>query len=119
MRVVVDIFGKDLDDVRALHFDHPGLKAEFVWPNRSRITIAPDTPVGTHDVLAVGKYGIRGARLFAVSEGLTEVTEKEPSDTPDTAQPVPMSAAVNGTSDGKGTTSGSSGACSCTVGTRA
>lgn len=100
--VVVDIAGKDLDDVKALHFDHPGLKAELLKPNQFKVTIAADTPVGSHDVRAVGAFGISGARLFAVSKNLTEVREVEPNDSPDKAQAVPMNAAVNGTSDGNG-----------------
>jgi hypothetical protein len=101
-QVELEIAGKDLEDVKALHFDHPGFKAELVKPNQFRVTIAPDVPVGTHDVRAVGKYGISGSRLFAVSQGLTEVREVEPNDTPDKAQSVPMNCAVNGTSDNNG-----------------
>jgi hypothetical protein len=100
--VLLEIAGKDLDDAKVLHFDHPGLKAVPVQPTRFRVTIAKDTPLGTHDVRVVGKYGISGARLFAVSRGLTEVLEVEPNDTPDKAQRVPMNAAINGTSDGNG-----------------
>lgn len=100
--VIVDVAGKDLDDVKALHFDHPGLKAELVKPNQFKVTIAADTPVGSHDVRAVGAFGISGARLFAVSRGLAEVREVEPNDTPDKAQAVPMNAVINGTSDGNG-----------------
>lgn len=100
--VVLELAGKDLDEVKTLHFDHPGFKAELVKPNQFRVLIAADTPVGTHEVRAVGTYGISGARLFAVSRGLTEVREVEPNDTPDKAQPVPMNAAVNGTSDNNG-----------------
>src|SRR5262249_3293663 len=76
--------------------------AELVKPNQFRVTIAPDVPVGTHDVRAIGKYGISGSRLFAVSQGLTEVREVEPNDTPDKAQLVPMNCAVNGNSDNNG-----------------
>src|SRR5262245_13320301 len=47
--VLLDIAGKDLDDVKALHFDHPGLKAELVKPNQFRVSVAADTPPGTHD----------------------------------------------------------------------
>src|SRR5256885_17250271 len=68
--VSLEITGKDLDDVKALHFDHPGFKAEFVKPNQFRVTITAETPVGTYDVRAVGKYGISGSRLFAGSRGL-------------------------------------------------
>src|SRR5262249_53545482 len=101
-QVELEIAGKDLDDVKALHFDHPGFKAELVKPNLFRVTIAPEVPIGTHDVRAIGKYGISGSRLFAVSQGLAEVREVEPNDTPDKAQPVPMNCAVNGTSDNNG-----------------
>ncbi len=98
----LEIAGKDLDEVKKLHFDHPGFKAELVKPNHFRVSIAATVPVGTHEVRAVGKHGISGARLFAVSRGLTEVREVEPNDTPDKAQAVPMNAAVNGFSDNNG-----------------
>src|SRR5258708_5270838 len=68
--VALDLVGKDLDDVKALHIDHPGFKAELVKPNQFRVTIAADTPAGTYDVRAIGKYGLTGSRLFAVSHGL-------------------------------------------------
>ena len=76
--------------------------AVFVKQNQFRIAIAPDVPPGTYEVRAIGKYGISGVQLFAVSRGLTEVIEKEPNDSPDKAQTVPMNAAINGYSDGNG-----------------
>jgi hypothetical protein len=100
--VLLDVAGKDLDEVKTLHFDHPGFKAMLVKPNQFRVAIADDVPVGTYEVRAVGKYGISGSRLFAVSRGLTEVKEVEPNDTPDRAQSVPMNCAVNGYSDNNG-----------------
>lgn len=101
-QVVLEIAGKDLDDVRTLHFDHPGFKSEFVKSNQFRVTIAADVSPGTYEVRAIGKYGISGSRLFAVSHGLTEVAETEPNDTPDKAQSVPVNVAINATSDGDG-----------------
>jgi hypothetical protein len=101
-QVLVEIAGHDLEEVSALHFDDPGLKAVLVKPNQFLLTIAPGTRRGGHDVRAIGKYGISGARLFAVSQGLTEVREAEPNDTPEQAQPVPINCAINGTSDGDG-----------------
>lgn len=100
--VLLDIAGKDLDDVKSLHFDHPGLKAEFVKPNQFRVRIAADVPPATYEVRAVGVHGISAARVFAVSRGLTEVPEVEPNDSLDKAQAVPMNSAVNGSSDGNG-----------------
>src|SRR4051812_8218425 len=46
--VTLDLAGKDLDDVKTLHLDHPGFKAEFVKPNQFRVTIAADTPAGSY-----------------------------------------------------------------------
>jgi hypothetical protein len=97
-QVVLDLTGRDLDDAKALHFDHPGFKAELVKPNQFKVTIARDTPAGTYELRAVGKYGISGSRLLAVGHGLTEVRDEGSHDAPDKAQAVPMNAAVNGLS---------------------
>jgi hypothetical protein len=101
-QVLLEIAGNDMEEVRALHFDDPGLKAVPVKPNQFLVTIAPGTRRGGHDVRAIGKYGISGARLFVVSQGLTEVSEREPNDIPDQAQTVPMNCAINGASDANG-----------------
>lgn len=98
--VTLEIAGRDLDDAKALHFDHPGFKAQFLKANQFKVAIAPDTPPGTYEVRAVGKFGISGVRLFSVGRALTEVLEKEPNDEPGKAQVVPMNAAINGFSDG-------------------
>jgi hypothetical protein len=100
--LILEIQGRDLDEVKALHFDHPGLKATPVKANQFRLAIAADVAPGTYEVRAVGKYGISGAVVFAVSHGLTEVLEKEPNDSPEQAQAVPMNSAINGRSDGNG-----------------
>jgi hypothetical protein len=100
--VVLDIAGRDLDDAKTLHFDHPGLKATWLKDRQFKVTIAADTPPGTYEVRAVGRFGISGARLFAVQRGLTEVAEKEPNDDPDKAQVVPMNCAINAASDNNG-----------------
>jgi hypothetical protein len=100
--VLVHITGKDLDDVKTLHFDHAGLKAEAADANKFKLTIAAATPSGTYEIRAIGKYGISGSRLFAVSHGLTEVPEVKPNNTVEKAQAIPMNAAVNGISEGNG-----------------
>src|ERR1041385_8354896 len=48
--VEVEIIGNDIDDVKSLMLDHPGLKAEFVKERFFRISIAADVPPGTYDV---------------------------------------------------------------------
>ena len=97
--VLVKIAGADLDGSQVLLFDHPGIKAEPV-KDQFRVTVAADVPAGTYDVRLSGKYGVSNPRLFAVSQGMTEVAEKEPNDSAQTAQPIAVNTVVNGTSDG-------------------
>jgi hypothetical protein len=100
--VTVQIAGKDLDEAKTLRFDHPGLRAEYIKENEFRVHIAPDTPLGTHEVRALGKHGLSGSRLFMVSAGLASVREVEPNDSLDKAQAVPMNVAIDGSSDANG-----------------
>src|SRR5215469_14232693 len=100
--VELQVQGKDLDGLTALHVDRPGFKADLLKPNRFRLTIPADALPGTVEVRTVGAFGISGARLFAIQKGLTEVQEKEPNDTALQAQKVPLDCVVNGTSDGDG-----------------
>jgi hypothetical protein len=100
--ITLEIAGKDLDDVKTLRFDHAGFKAAHITDKQFKVTIAPDVPPGTYEIRAIGKYGISGAQLFEVSRGLTELAEKEPNDSADKAQSVPMNCVVNGKSDGNG-----------------
>src|SRR5262245_25444969 len=97
--VQVEVQGADLDDARTLLFDHPGLHAEFVKDRFFRVTVAKDVPAGTYDARLVGRWGVSNPRLFAVSHGLVEIAEKEPNDSIEQAQPVPVNCAINGTSD--------------------
>jgi Bacterial pre-peptidase C-terminal domain len=98
--VEVEVSGADLDEPKALRFDHAGITAEPLKDRKFKVTIAPNVPEGTYDARLVGKHGISSPRLFAVSHGLTEVLEKEPNDEPATAQAVPVNSAIHGTSDG-------------------
>ncbi len=100
--VIVDIAGRDLDDAKSLRFDHPGIRATWLKDRQFKVAIADDVPAGNYELRAVGRFGISGARLFAVQHGLTEVAEKEPNDEPEKAQIVPMNCAINATSDNNG-----------------
>src|SRR5947209_969516 len=97
--VEVEVSGADLDEPKALLFDHPGIKAEPLKDRKFKVTVAADVPEGTYDARVVGKHGVSSPRLFAVSHGLAEVPEKEPNDEPATAQAVAVNSAVLGTSD--------------------
>src|SRR6516162_1090624 len=88
--VNLEIAGSDLEGVESLLFDHPGLKAEFVKEHRFRLYIAADVPPGTYDVRLVGKFGVSNPRLFSVSHGLSDVTQR----TADAPQTVPINSAI-------------------------
>jgi hypothetical protein len=96
----VEVVGPDIEDVKTLLFDHPGLKAEHLKDRRFRITIATSVLSGTYDVRLLGRFGVSNPRLFAVSHGLTDVAEKEPNDDAAAAQSIAVNSAVNGMSDG-------------------
>lgn len=100
--VEVEIQGADLEEVKALRFDHPGFAVEPVAMKERlfKVTVAADVPAGTYDVRTVGRFGVSNPRLFAVSRGMTDVAEKEPNNDAATAQVVQVNSAVNGTSDG-------------------
>jgi hypothetical protein len=100
--VEVEVIGRDTEDVNALRFDHLGLKAELVKPNRFKITVAGDVPEGTYDVRMVGRFGVSNPRLFAVSHELVDVAETEPNNVAAKAQAIAVNSAVQGTSDGNG-----------------
>ncbi|MBI2808795.1 MAG: PPC domain-containing protein [Planctomycetes bacterium] len=100
--ITLEIAGRDLDDARSLHFDHPGFKSTWLKERQFKVAIAADVAPGTYEVRAVGRFGISGARLFAVQHGLTEIAEKEPNDEAGKAQVVPLNSAITATSDNNG-----------------
>lgn len=98
----VEILGGDIEEVKSLLFDHPGLKAEFVKERFFKVSVAADVSAGTYDVRLVGRFGVSNPRLFAVSHGLTDVVEVEPNNESEKAQVVPVNSAINGNSDQNG-----------------
>src|SRR5262245_20432383 len=60
--VEVEIVGADMEEVKALLFDHPGLKAVFMQERRFKVTIADDVPAGSYDVRLVGRFGVSNPR---------------------------------------------------------
>ena len=97
----IELQGADLDDVKSLVFDHPGLSATPVMGKERRyaVKIAADVPAGTYDVWVDGRFGISNPRLFSVVRDLTEVAETEPNNSLDKAQPLVVNSVVHGTSD--------------------
>ena len=102
--IEVEIAGAEIDDVKTLWFDHPGLSAEPVKDKERwfHVSIAADVPQGTYDVRLVGRWGISNPRLFAVSHGLQNVSETEPNNDRSQSQLIAINTAVGGMSDGNG-----------------
>lgn len=100
--VEIEVGGRDTEDAKELRFEHPGIKAAWVKENRFAVTVAADVPEGTYDARLIGRFGVSNPRLFAVSHGLVDVTEKEPNNTPDVGQPITLNSAINGTADNNG-----------------
>ncbi len=100
--IEVEVLGAEIDELKSLHFDHPGLSAEHIKDRKFSIKVAADVPAGTYDVRLVGRWGISNPRVFAVSNGLQDVAENEPNNEPKEAQEVALNSAINGTSDGNG-----------------
>lgn len=100
--VEAEIAGADIEDVRSLWFDHPGLTAEPVQKKDRRfsIKVAANVPPGTYDVRLVGRWGVSNPRLFSVDHGLADVTDTEPNNDTAKAQVVSVNSAIAGVSDG-------------------
>lgn len=100
--IEAEYLGGEIEDVKSLLFDHPGLTAEHIKDRKFLIKVAQDVPAGTYDVRLVGRFGVSNSRLFSVSQGLTDVTEKEPNNEAKEAQELQLNSAINGQSDGNG-----------------
>ncbi|MBL8796110.1 MAG: PPC domain-containing protein, partial [Planctomycetia bacterium] len=107
--VEVTVTGSDLEDATALYFSHPGIKAEFLEPEkpdpkvknppppplRFRVTLPADVPLGHHDVRVVGRWGVSNPRTFVAGD-LAEVVEQEPNDDVAQAQKIELNTVING-----------------------
>ncbi len=113
--VEVAFSGADLDEPAQMLFSHPGIKAEPIIPppppppdpkkpakpaaptpiTRFKVAIAPDVPLGVHDVRVVGRWGVSNPRAFVVGD-LNEVVEKEPNNDIEQAQRVELNSTING-----------------------
>ena len=83
------IAGADLEQASGLDFSHPGITAEPAGPNKFKVSVAADVPVGPYDVRAVTPRGLSNFRAFTVSDW-AEVVEAEPDDAPGQARAVTL-----------------------------
>lgn len=108
----VTVGGDDLDDVRFLRFNNPGISAtpKLTDPGLGQIgpqpipgtflvTIAPDVAADVYELRVEGKYGLSTPRAFVVGTA-PEIRESEPNNTLKDANPVPLGAVINGNTDG-------------------
>lgn len=102
--VEVEIAGAEIDEVKTLLFDHPGLSAEPIEGKERwfKIKVSDNVPPGTYDVRLVGRWGVSNPRLFAVTRGLKDVAEMEPNNDAASAQRIELNSAVNGDADSNG-----------------
>ncbi|MDR3635881.1 MAG: PPC domain-containing protein [Isosphaeraceae bacterium] len=98
--IEVTVAGQDLEGATRLYFSDPGFTSTKVpdepkKPTRFKITVAPATPVGFHDVRLVGKHGISNPRTFVVSDW-NEINETEPNNERARANRIPIESVING-----------------------
>ena len=98
--VEVEIQGADLEGVKRLISDHPGIVAAHSADRKFKITVTPETPEGTHDIWAVGPWGISSPRLFTVSRGMVETVKSKDIHELSKAQELVINTVVNGLTDG-------------------
>jgi len=101
--VVVTLGGARLGDAKELLFYQPGItttKLEVVNDGAVKATLklAPDCPLGLHEVRLRTATGISEVRSFSVG-ALKEVNEVEPNNEFATPQPIAMNSTVNGVAD--------------------
>ena len=117
------VTGGDLDDLEALLFNHPGIKAELIAepapktdpkkdkkkkdaprrrrgqgkpsPSKFKVTVAGNVPPGNYDLRVVNKHGVSNPRTFVVGD-LNEVNEKEPNNDVPQAMKIEVNTTVNG-----------------------
>jgi hypothetical protein len=63
--IEAEVVGGDLEGLKSLRFDHPGLSAEPIASKERwfKITAAADVPAGTYDVRLVGRFGVSSSKL--------------------------------------------------------
>ena len=99
--VELTVSGSNLQGLRTLHCNRPGVRCERLEPSRFRLTIPADTPPGLCDLWAVGDNGISAPRTFAIGNR-AEQLEIEPNESAAAAMSVPLDVVINGRIDKAG-----------------
>lgn len=93
--VTVAVAGVALDGLRDVRSTVPGLTAKKADGNQFILSIPQDALPGVYDLRVVGLHGMSSPRAFFISNR-TEHLEKEPNDTTEAAQVLPLDVVVNG-----------------------
>ncbi len=93
--VEVTLAGANLQDLKTLHSNVAGLKAEKIDTSRWRLTIPDGVMPGLYDVWAVGENGISAPRTLAIGNRAEQI-EVEPNDTVTTSMQLPLNAVNHG-----------------------
>ncbi len=99
----VTLSGARLGDAQEIIYYQPGITTVSLKKLddnnvRAKIKIAPDCPLGLHDLRVRTATGISELRTFSVG-ALKEVNEVEPNNDFAAPQPIPMNVTVNGVAD--------------------
>jgi hypothetical protein len=101
--VEVTLSGARLGDAQEILYFQPGIStvslAKVDDNNvKAKLKIAPDCPLGLHDIRVRCATGVSELRTFSVG-ALPETSEVEPNNDFSAPQPVPFNAVVNGVAD--------------------
>jgi len=91
--------GTDLDELTALHFSHPGIKATLKSGNTFTVAVDGNVPPGVYEAAVQGLYGVSNPRCYVVGT-LPEVAENDANNTPEQAQAIEAGQVINGRSNG-------------------
>jgi hypothetical protein len=90
----VGIDGVDLDDIKELHFSHPGITATPKPPGRFAVTANTNVPVGIYDVRVISRFGASNPHAFVIGDS-PESFSAGTNKTLATAQEIPVGSIIN------------------------
>ena len=99
----INLTGDRLSDAKEILFYQPGIAVTKIAAVsnqhvKASVKIAPDCPLGLHDLRVRTATGLSELRTFSVG-ALKEVNEAEPNSDFAKPQPIPMNSVVNGVAD--------------------
>ena len=112
----VNLYGSNLEDLAALQFTHPGIKAKPVmlpadefWPEprqdgtKFEVSVAADVPPGIYEARVSGYFGLSTARPFVVAPAdSNEIVESGKNSSRETAMPIELNQVVTGSVASRG-----------------